>query len=133
MVVALDNNSSFTRWVSLNSCIACSFSRLSSVVCNISNACLRMVSNAERHIWYCSGRCSVTYSLIVPLACSRRYCTSELIEALETCSSKAISAFCAQKFRFLPRKYYAGQIFSFIYSRSTVSHFVISSYFYCSY
>ena len=92
MVLAFDNNSNLTRCVSLNSSIACSFSLLSSVVSSISNACLSIVSSAERHTWYCSGKCSVTYSLIVPLACSRRYCISRLIEPSATCNSRAVYA-----------------------------------------
>src|ERR671931_2107617 len=91
MVVALDNNSSLTRCVSLNTSIACSFSLLSSDVCSISNVCLSIVSNALRHIWYCSGKCSVTYSFIDSLAWLRKYCISEVIEVLDTCSSRAIS------------------------------------------
>jgi hypothetical protein len=72
------------------------------------------------------------------LAWLRRYCTSALIDCFETCSSLMyyvylahasgphlyylgstpfyLSSFCAQKFRFFPRKYYAGQLFSFIVS-----------------
>src|SRR5918912_742694 len=77
--------------VSLNNSIACSFSLLSSDVCSILYACLSMVSNALRHTWYCSGKCSVTYSLMDSLAWLRRYCTSELMEAIDTCNSRAIS------------------------------------------
>jgi hypothetical protein len=87
----LDSNSSLTKCVSLNSSIACSFSLLSCDVSSISNACLRIVSNVQRHTWYCSGNCSVTYSRMHSLACLRRYAISELIEAFDTCSSCAIS------------------------------------------
>ena len=91
MVVAFDSNSSFTKCVSLNNSIACSFSLLSSEVSSISNACLIIVSNALRHTWYCSGKCSVTYSLMDSLAWLRRYCISKLIDAFDTCNSRAIS------------------------------------------
>jgi hypothetical protein len=69
----------------LNSPIACSFSLLSGKVSTISNARLIMTSSAVRYTWYCSGKCSVTYSLIYSLAWLRKYCMSELIEASDTC------------------------------------------------
>ena len=62
MVVALDSNSSLTKCVSLNSSVACSFSLLSWELSKISNTRLIISFSALRHIWYCSGRCSVTYS-----------------------------------------------------------------------
>lgn len=77
--------------VSLNKSIAYSFSLLPCELSYISNARLIISSNAEGHTWYCSGKCSVTYSLMDSLACSRRYCTSETMEVLDTCSSRAIS------------------------------------------
>jgi hypothetical protein len=43
------------------------------------------------HTWYCSGKCSVTYSLMASLAWLRRYCISKLIEAFDTCNSCTIS------------------------------------------
>ena len=64
---------------------------LSSVVWSISNTRLSISSSAARQTWYCSGRCSVTYSLMDSLAYSRRYCTSEVMEAFDTCSSRTIS------------------------------------------
>src|SRR5919198_1623514 len=67
------------------------FSLVSGEVSNISNVCLSIVSNAVRHTWYCSGKCSVTYSLMDSLAWLRKYCISKLIEASDTCSSRAIS------------------------------------------
>ena len=38
---------------------------LSGEVSNMLKACLSIVSNAERHIWYCSGKYSVVYSQLV--------------------------------------------------------------------
>ena len=64
--VALDNNSSLTRWISLNSSIPCSFSLLSGEFSKISNALLSISSSAVRHTQYCSGKYSVTYSLTAP-------------------------------------------------------------------
>jgi hypothetical protein len=93
MVVAFDSSSSFTKCVSLNSSIACSFSRLSSDVSAISNARFIIESSATRQTWYCSGKCCVTYSLMFSLACSCRYCTSVPIEDVDTCSRCAISAY----------------------------------------
>jgi hypothetical protein len=90
MVVAFESNSSFTKWVSLNSSIVCSFSLLSSEVSSISYVCLSIVSSAIRHTWYCSGKCSVVYSLMDSLAWLRMYAMSELMEALDTCNSRAI-------------------------------------------
>jgi len=90
MVVALDNNSSLTRWLSLNSSIACSFSVLSGEVSNISNArfIIALLSTAVRHTWYCSGKCSVTYSLIDSLALLSRYCREAEISRYEAFVTK---------------------------------------------
>ena len=62
-----------------------------SIIIILTNCFVSVASKAERHTWYCSGKCSVTYSLIVHLACSRRYWTSEVIAVLDTCNLEAIS------------------------------------------
>jgi hypothetical protein len=41
---------------------------------SISNARLVVSSNAVRHTWYCSGKCSVTYSSMDSFAWLRKYC-----------------------------------------------------------
>ena len=83
----------------MNNCIAYSFSLLSSVFCSMTNVFLSIVSNADRHIWYCSGKCSVVYSLMDSLARLRRYCTSSTTQVLAICSSRAISEW------FMPRDF----------------------------
>ena len=138
MVVALERISSFVMWVSLNKASAYILSLLSCESCSISYACLRIVSSAVRHIWYCSGKYSVVYSLMDLLACSRRYCTSSTMQVLATWSSRAISEWfrpldfnwmtfsrrhsnCSALLvtvRFLPHEYYECRIFSFIAIKS---------------
>jgi len=87
MVVALDNNSSLTRYVSLNSSIACSFSKLSSEVSSISNACLSIVSNAQRHTW--QVLCDIFLNGLFSMISQVRNVRSDL--ALDICNSYAIS------------------------------------------
>jgi hypothetical protein len=74
--------------VSLKSSNAATFSLLSCASCSISYACFSMVSSALRAIWYYSGKCSVTYSLMDSLARLRKYSISSATAVFVTCSSE---------------------------------------------